>query len=158
LTESRRYETGGVRGIKQLDHPTEAKRGVGLSLELPIDDRYVGLVRHVAAQAARRAALGEERIDDVKVAVTEVVSYAMAAHRRADLESPVLVEMEIGGAFRLRVSDRAGGLTLDEVDSPASFTDDSRLGLAITKALVDDLLIEPRDGGGSIVTMVVTQE
>jgi anti-sigma regulatory factor (Ser/Thr protein kinase) len=131
---------------------------VGLSLELPVDDRYVGLVRHVAAQAARRAALGEERIDDVKVAVTEVVSYAMAAHRRAELDAPVVVEMEIDGAFTVRVSDRAGDLTIDEVDSPASFHDDSRLGLAITKALVDDLRIEVREGGGSVVTVVVSQE
>src|SRR5437867_1529259 len=136
-----------------MEKPTETIRSVGLSLELPVDDRYVGLVRHVAAQAARRAALGEERIDDVKVAVTEVVSYAMAAHRRADVDSPVVVEMVIDGSFTVKVSDRAGDLTTEEVDSPSSFSDDARLGLAITKALVDELLIEARAGGGSVVTV-----
>ena len=117
-----------------------------------MDKRYVGLVRHVAAQAARRAELSEERVDDVKLAVTELVSNAIEAHNRAGETSLVRVEIVIDNPFEVRVLDRGEGLDEDALRR-SSMVDEGGLGLMITQALVDQLRVEPRQGGGSEITV-----
>ena len=129
-----------------------------VALEIPTDDRFVGLVRHLAAQAARRAELSEEQIDDVRVAVSEVVANAFAAQRRAGAADPVRVEIGIDHEIRVAVLDRGDGVDMAVLDLPGTEPDEPTLGLLITRALVDDLRIERRQGGGSEVCLIVTRE
>ena len=130
---------------------------MSLALEVPVEDRFVGLVRHLAAQAARRAELSEERVDDVKVAVTEIVSNAFEAQRRAGSGDPVRVEIAIDSGFEVAVLDRGPGvdpaIVTGAVPGPAE-----GLGLIITRSLVDAIDAEARPGGGSRVVLRMARD
>lgn len=119
-----------------------------LALEIPLDDRFVGLARHLAAQAARRADFSEDQVDDVRVVASEVVSSAMDDHRRAGATKSVRMEIEIGDPFELVVYEC--GEHVDLAAAERSF-DDAGLGLAIAHALVDDMRVEESNGGSRIV-------
>src|SRR5437899_1895434 len=91
-----------------------------------------GRVEHtvnLAAQAARRADLSEERIDDVRVAVSELVANAFAAQRRAGVPDPVRIEIGISDRFEVAVLDRGEGVGMEELDAPGSDPDEPTLGL-----------------------------
>jgi anti-sigma regulatory factor (Ser/Thr protein kinase) len=125
---------------------------VTLALEIPVEERFVSLVRHVAAQAGRRAELSEDQIEDMRVAVTEVVSCALAAQRQAGQASPIRVEIAIGDPLKVVVLDRGGGT---DPESIGTLLDDHNLGLVIARTLVDRLEVEPRPGGGSRVVLAM---
>ncbi len=60
-------------------------------LHVPRDVQYVGLARLVVALAARQAGMGDERVADLKIAVSEVAASAMRAGRGGEDEEPVRV-------------------------------------------------------------------
>src|SRR2546423_15522946 len=130
-----------------------------LILQFPVHERFAGLARHLAEQAAWHAGMGTSQVDDIKLAVTEVVSNAVESQRRTQQAAPVRVEIDVGDRFEVKVSDRGDGLDLNAIRRSPKLQPRSRdeggLGLLITQALVDDLRVEPRDGGGSTVTAVV---
>ena len=130
---------------------------MSLAVEIPVDDRFVGLVRHLAAQAARRAELSEDRVDDVKLAVTELVSNALEAQRRLGVATPVRVEIRIADPFEVRVLDRGDGLELPLRRGSLKSPQQGGLGLMITQALVDGLVVSRRDGGGSAVAVSMSR-
>src|SRR2546423_11200431 len=130
-----------------------------LILQFPVHERFAGLVRHLAEQAAWRAGMGTSQVDDIKLAVTEVVSNAVESQRRTEQAAPLRVEIDVDPRFEVKVSDRGDGLDLNDVRHSPKLQRRSRyeggLGLLITQALVDDLRVEPRHGGGSTVTAIV---
>jgi serine/threonine-protein kinase RsbW len=127
---------------------------VELSLSpLPI---HVRTARLVGVAAARRAGLGDDDIDELRLAVGEACARAVALHTEHAPDVPVVV----------RVRDDAGSLTVEVVDvgpesGPVSagvddlFAADEvdpRVALAVLAGLVDDLSVEP-SGQGTTVTL-----
>ena len=104
------------------------------------EPRLLGTVRLVVGVVARKAGMGEEGIEDLKVAVSETCAVAVGDLNRAGRLDPIEVDLvETAGRFGIEVRDRApvpaappGGLVGGEVD-------DRELGLALVGALVDDL-------------------
>ena len=70
------------------------------------DPAYVRTVRLVAAAVARRAGVSDELLDEVRLAVGEACTRAVALHRRHRLTDPIDVSMSDGGRFVVRVVDR----------------------------------------------------
>lgn len=109
----------------------------------------VRTARLVAAAVARREGLPEDRVDEVRIAVGEAVTWAM--HTATD----DVVELVLGpgatgtGMFVVRV---AGGLTpmsgAAAVDSPYGGGADG-LALALLRGLADDVVI---DGDTTVLT------
>lgn len=117
--------------------------------------------------------MSEELLDEVRLAVGEACSRAVALHRLYQLSDLIDVEMTDGPRFSVRVLDRgpaetrvAAGNLPDPVDlvahtgelEPAeTFGDQSvtvGMGLALLTGLVDDLDVGPRDHGpGTSVRM-----
>jgi serine/threonine-protein kinase RsbW len=128
---------------------------VSLILEIPVEERFVGLARHVAGQAARRVDLSDDQVEDVKVAVTELVSHAVDAQRKAGEESPIRVEIMIADPFEVTVVHAGAALDLTEGEEP---WDEDGLGLMIARALVDSMGIEPLAGGGCRLMLSVTRQ
>ncbi|MGA8114404.1 MAG: ATP-binding protein [Actinocatenispora sp.] len=134
---------------------------------------HVRTARLVAVAVARRAGVAEELLDEVRLAVGEACSRAVALHRLYQLADLVDVEMTDGVRFSVRVLDRgpaetrvAAGNLPDPVDLVAHtnelgpsepFGEPSvtvGMGLALLTGLVDDLEVAPRDGGrGTSVRM-----
>ena len=70
------------------------------------DPAYVRTVRMVAAAVARRAGVADDLLDEVRLAIGEACTRAVAIHRRHELGDPIDVAMSDGGRFTVKVTDR----------------------------------------------------
>lgn len=109
---------------------------------------HVRTARLVGVAVARRAGVADTIIDEVRLAIGEACSRAVALHRRHGLSDLVEVELTTDAQFTVRVTDRAPvaeaiiGPALDETDPDR--TDPF--------GLLQDPALEGR-GGGVIVTV-----
>ena len=136
------------------------------------DPAYVRTVRLVAAAVARRAGVSDEVLDEVRLAIGEACTRAVALHRRHNLDDLIDVSMSDGGRFTVRVTDRGpieavgeepGQITSDIMAQVAAETGRAAVeedlimagvGLALLTGLVSDLGVAPSaDGLGTEVRM-----
>lgn len=118
-------------------------------LAFPPQARLLGTIRLVVGIVARKAGIDEEGIEDLKVAISETCTVAVADLARAGLSSPIELDLiEDRERFGVEIRDRApvdgrklGGFDMDDLD-------DRQFGLALVGALVDDLDSAPLEGGG----------
>jgi len=140
---------------------------------------HVRTARLVGVAVARRAGVSEELLEEVRLAIGEACSRAVALHRSHGLDDLVDVAMADGDRFTVRVVDRAAngamvarlaGEAGDE-DSVMVLSDPAlplttppellaeeavaaRMGLALLAGLVDDLNVsELAEGVGTEVRM-----
>lgn len=114
-----------------------------VELDVPARGEYVGLLRMlVSSLAADRRALDDDRLDDLRLAVSEACNLVVdwsppQGHRRLVVvcrEGPDVFELDVhdGGGGELP----AGGAGLPE---PLALDQDDRVPLALIRALVDDV-------------------
>jgi anti-sigma regulatory factor (Ser/Thr protein kinase) len=139
-----------------------ADTDVTVTLRLPPSAAHVRTARLIAAAVARRSGVGEELLDEVRLAVGEACARAVRQHERHGMTSAVTVEFVEGDRFRVAVVDRAeavpggNGHSAGLVPGQAPWADPSgdALGLALLGAVVQDLAVSPdQDRGGTRVTM-----
>ena len=124
-------------------------RPATVRLAFPPEPRLLGTVRLVVGIVARKAGLGEEGVEDLKVAVSETCAVAVGDLNRAGRPDPIEIDLVEGvDRFGIEVRDRApappGGHGPVDGD-----LDDRELGLALVGALVDDLRTSALDDGGT---------
>ncbi len=136
-----------------------------VELEIPARSAYVSLARQVvAAIAAVEPRFRTERIDDLRVAVSEAVTNAVQAHAdAADDGGRVRIRCHLdveGDRVTVEIRDRAGGFDPDNVpvvpepDHPDRLGFEHGLGIPIMRELADETEIVPV-GGGTAVRLVV---
>jgi anti-sigma regulatory factor (Ser/Thr protein kinase) len=126
---------------------------------------HVRTARLVGVAVARRAGVAEELLDEVRLAIGEACTRAVALHRQYGLPDLVLVEMSDEGTYTVRVIDRApieaglgiAALPPDELTGEG-LTDEALtvgVGFALLAGFVEDLQVRPVDVGiGTEVRMV----
>ncbi len=126
---------------------------------------HVRTARLVGVAVARRAGVAEELLDEVRLAIGEACTRAVALHRQYGLPDLVLVEMSDEGSYTVRVIDRApieaglgiAALPPDEL-TYEGLTDEALtvgVGFALLAGFVEDLQVRPVDVGiGTEVRMV----
>jgi len=140
-------------------------RPATVRLAIPPEPRLLGTVRLVVGIVARKAGMGEEGIEDLKVAVSETCAVAVGDLTRAGRLDPIEIDLVEGAdRFGIEVRDRApapdparggagggagGGPDPALGDSVAGEVDDRELGLALVGALVDDLKTSTLEDGGN---------
>jgi anti-sigma regulatory factor (Ser/Thr protein kinase) len=137
------------------------------------DPAYVRTIRLVAAAVARRAGVADELLDEVRLAIGEACTRAVAMHRRHGLADLIDVAMSDGGRFVVRVTDRGpadraqadpgettgaiiGQVMVETGHAPAVDEDavTAGVGLALLNGLVQDLVVGAApDGTGTEVRM-----
>jgi anti-sigma regulatory factor (Ser/Thr protein kinase) len=139
-----------------------------VTLRLPPSAAHVRTARLVAAAMARRTGVGEEVLDEVRLAVGEACARAVRRHNRHGVAQPVTVEFVDQGRFSVTVIDVAPSeqelvgteygtfqpkpeeLDLDAWADPTA----EALGLALLGAVVHDLtVVDDPDGRGTRLTM-----
>jgi serine/threonine-protein kinase RsbW len=134
-----------------------------LELSVPARAEYIAVVRLVVSSLAiARRALADERIDDLKLAVSEACTNAFEANvsvGRAD--APVTVSCaEAPDRFEVSVTDAGPGFDPDQLPPHPPVTDPDRLnferglGIPLIRSLVDDVRFEPGIEG-TTVTMTL---
>jgi anti-sigma regulatory factor (Ser/Thr protein kinase) len=80
---------------------------------------HVRTARLVGVAVARRAGVADATLDEVRLAIGEACSRAVALHRRHALNDLILVELKDDDHFTVRVTDRAPADTVDEAPAAA---------------------------------------
>jgi anti-sigma regulatory factor (Ser/Thr protein kinase) len=118
-------------------------------LAFPPEPRLLGTVRLVVGIVARKAGMGEEGIEDLKVAVSETCAVAVGDLLRAGRRDPIEIDLvESADRFGIEVRDRAPAPTGTAGPGDGE-VDDRELGLALVGALVDDLKTSTLQDGGN---------
>ena len=132
--------------------------GEVIELEIPARAEFVALARLVvSALAASDSNLADERVDDLKLAVSEACTNAIEAHGKAGSDERVLVRCKAGSeALEVCVEDRGHGFDPTQLPDHPPVTDPDRLkferglGIPLIKALVDEVEFSPTDRGTSV--------
>jgi serine/threonine-protein kinase RsbW len=128
-------------------------------LKFPAKADYLLLARLALAGVARSLPVGPELLADLKLAVTEACGNAVR-HAYAEREGSVGVAFVVADdRLEMIVEDEGGGMTLpveELVAEPVQQTSpepiDGGMGMAIIRAIVDEL--DVRDGSGGRGTVV----
>jgi anti-sigma regulatory factor (Ser/Thr protein kinase) len=119
-------------------------------LAFPPEPRLLGTIRLVVGVVARKAGMGEEGIEDLKVAVSETCAVAVGDLNRAGRADPIEVDLvESADRLGIEVRDRAPASTVAAGGPAVGEVDDRELGLALVGALVDDLKTAALADGGN---------
>jgi serine/threonine-protein kinase RsbW len=135
-----------------------------VELEIPARAVHLSLARQVvAAIAAVEPRFRTERIDDLRLAVSEAVTNAVEAHTDGDGSGRVSIRCDLdvdGDCITVEVRDHAGGFDPDAVPvvpdphAPERLDYEHGLGIPLMRELADETEIHPT-GSGTAVRLVV---
>ncbi len=137
-----------------------------IQLELPARPEFLSLARLVVAGAVvLDPSFTEERVADLRLAVSEAATNAIEAQRTSNLrngsDDGITIWCRIGDAsVEVRVSDSGPGFDPDElvphppVDDPARLDFERGLGIPLIRLLTDEVDFEP-SAEGTTVRMIV---
>jgi anti-sigma regulatory factor (Ser/Thr protein kinase) len=120
-------------------------------LEIPAQSAYVAIVRLAIASLGRGAGVDEEKLDDLKIAVSEACANAVLATQEAGVDEPVTVsftavddslEVIVGHAVTV---ETAGD---DVLADSQGFSTRHVMSMELLKSLVDGFELAARNGGG----------
>ena len=129
-----------------------------IELEIPARPEFVALARLVVSSlASTRRDLADERIDDLKVAVSEACTNAIEAHHSADTHDSVVVRCtEFDDRLQIEIEDRGSGFDPESLPEHPPVTDPERLnferglGIPLIRTLVDETRFDPSEAGTSV--------
>jgi serine/threonine-protein kinase RsbW len=114
-----------------------------VELHLPPDEQYVGLARLVVTVAARQAGMDDERVEDLKIAVSEAIANAIHAHRDARRAGPVVLAFGATdrNAFGVTVVDAGPGFEPEppEAAGDKDLSVEGGLGVILIRGLADEV-------------------
>ncbi len=131
---------------------------MALELSVPPRVEYIAVVRLVVSSlATARRALADDRIDDLKLAVSEACTNAIEANTTAGGGRPVIVSCwEAAERFEVCVADSGAGFDPDALPEHPPVTDPDRLnferglGIPLIRSLVDDVRFDSSTEGTAV--------
>ena len=136
--------------------------GGGIELEIPARPEYLSLARLVIASAASiEPSVRDERIEDLRVAVSEAVTNAIEAHAQLDGNERITVRCNLGEErIEVWVEDHGRGFEPDALGELPDMTDPERLdheggfGLPLMRLLTDEAEIRSSPEGTAVKLVV----
>jgi len=131
-------------------------------IEIPPAFEHLAMVRSVLSSALEaEPVLKEERLQDLRLAVSEATTNAIESHNRAGSDAPVGVRITVAAKkVTVRVSDHGGGFDPSKLKKHPPVTDPERLeyerglGVTLMRRLTDDCTISATKTG-TTVTLVI---
>ena len=108
-----------------------------IEIAIPPRSVYVGVVRLAVASLARQVGLDEDKVDDLRIAVSEACTNAVLAHEEAGTNDPVIVRWA-DEADRLIVDVSGPIQARGELEDSQGFATRSVLSHALLDSLVDE--------------------
>ena len=131
----------------------ETDRGV-VALSIPAKAEYIVLCRLALSGLAQVRRVEPETLADLKVALTEACSNSVRHAYEEGRAGVVDVRYEVNGEkVAVEVSDEGAGFHADGPDGGVRDVEEGGLGIAIIRALTDELAIES-DARGSRLRFV----
>lgn len=134
-----------------------------IELEIPARAEFLSLARLVVTAAARIDPMfGDERIDDLRLVVSEATTNAIEAHVRHTSDENVIIRCNLrDDRIEVLVRDRGGGFDPlavgrgDDAGDPRRFEHEGGFGLPLMQSLADESEIQATNEGGTDVRLVV---
>ncbi len=138
-----------------LDREADDAAGRSVRLTIPAKAEYITLGRLALAGLARVTPLPEEALADLKLALTEACSNCVR-HAYGDGDGTVEIVYELhADRVVVEVADSGGGFAPDEQSADDDELTEGGLGIAIIRAVTDDVEIGEREpSGGSRLRFV----
>jgi len=133
-----------------------------LDLSVPPKPEYVRTVRHTVGALARLHGVPEDVIEDIKLAVSEASTTALAVNAALSTPEPIQVRAWAGTSVMvLEVLDGGPGPAKEILGDPEELDTgdlpfEKALSLPLIRGLVDEVALGPRQGGGSSLRMTVS--
>lgn len=135
-----------------------------VELHVPARPEYLSLVRAVVAAAAElEPQRRDERVDDLRLIVSEATTNAMEAHTAADSDERVLIRLDLGeDRIEVEVTDRGPGFEPDDLENIPHVTSPERLdferglGIPLMRVLADHHEIRSSEKGTAVRLVVFT--
>lgn len=136
--------------------------GRPIELELPARAEYVALARLVVSSlASANRLLAEDRIDDLKLAVSEACTNAVEAHSAAARINGIILRChELADRIEVEICDEGAGFDPEDLPEHPPVTDPERLnferglGIPLIRTLVDEVSFDS-DSSGTTVRLTV---
>jgi serine/threonine-protein kinase RsbW len=133
-----------------------------VQLEIPAGPEFVALARLVvSAMASAETQLSDDRVDDLKIAVSEACTNAIEAHDASETDERVLVSCWADHErLEVCIEDRGSGFDVSNLPEHPPLTDPERLkferglGIPLIRALVDEVEFSST-GEGTAVRMIM---
>lgn len=135
-----------------------------ISLAIPARAEYLALVRAVvAAAAALDTGLGDERIEDLRIAVSEATTNAIEAHATLGSDERITIRCDLAeDRIEVEVQDHGDGFDPTGVRDPGPLDDPGRLeyeggfGIPLMRVLADEMKIRSLEDGTAVRLVVYT--
>ncbi len=129
-----------------------------LELTFPPKPEFVSTARHTVAALARLHEAADEVVEDLKLAVSEACTNAVATNTRIGEGDPVRLLASVANEEMVIEVLDVGGLDPGLLDRDAEydseeFSFERGLSLPLLRGLMDHVEIAPREGRGAIVRM-----
>jgi serine/threonine-protein kinase RsbW len=133
-----------------------------VELEIPARPEYLSLARLVVAAAASlEPSLRDERIEDLRVAVSEATTNAIESHTALDGEERIVIRCALDDErIEVWIVDQGAGFDPASVDELPDISDPARLeieggfGLPLMRVLTDEAEIRSSPGGTAVKLVV----
>jgi serine/threonine-protein kinase RsbW len=133
-----------------------------VELEIPARPDHLALARLVVAAAASiEPSFRDERIDDLRIAVSEATTNAIEAHADLSGEDRIVIRCDLGeDRIEVEVRDRGPGFDPAEVVPPPDVSAPNRLeverglGLPLMRVLTDEAEIRSSPDGTAVRLVV----
>jgi serine/threonine-protein kinase RsbW len=135
-----------------------------ITLEVPAKAEYLSLVRSVvAAAAALDPRLGRDRIDDLRLAVSEAATNAIEAHATLGSDERITIRCDLAeDRIEVEVRDHGDGLVeanvaaRPDLDHPGRLDYEGGFGLPLMRVLADQMKIRSLETGTAVHLIVYT--
>jgi serine/threonine-protein kinase RsbW len=142
--------------------PADVGDSRAVVIEIPARTEFVSFVRVVVATSAElEPSMDAERIDDLRVAVSEAATNAIEAHVENDADDRIRVECKLADdEVSVLIHDEGVGFEPDQLpdlpppDAPERLLHEAGLGVPLMRLLADESEIVS-DEGGTDVRLVV---
>jgi serine/threonine-protein kinase RsbW len=134
----------------QREDPLTDEGGGVVALRIPARPEYIALGRLALAGLSRSRALLPEVVADLKLALTEACSNSVRHAYEEGREGIVEIRYALShDRIAIEVTDDGSGFDPETLERAQEELDEGGLGIAIIRALTDELEIGPRPEGGS---------
>ena len=131
--------------------------------ELHIPNKFGSekLVMEQVATLAKKIGFSDDRIEDLKTAVSEACLNAIEHGNEMNATTRVGISLSVNGTkMKVSVEDKGNGIgeKMNEpnIDNKINGTETPRgWGLFLIKNLMDDIKFEPKADGGNVTTMII---
>jgi serine/threonine-protein kinase RsbW len=128
--------------------PRSNGSGPTVRLTIPARAEYITLCRLALTGIARVRSLSDELLADLKLALTEAASNSVRHAYAEDNAGVVEISYELRpDRLVIEVTDEGGGFDPAEAEGPPEELTEGGLGIAIIRAIADDVEIGTQPGG-----------